>query len=58
VFFLFGFSETSRLNNNFIPHFQVEQQVEEQLKKINAVKANISKNDVRIQQLLRMVLNV
>lgn len=37
---------------------EVTQQVEEQIKKINGVKANISKNDLRIQQLLRMVVNV
>merc|ERR1712139_693643 len=35
---------------------ELEEQVKEQVQKINSVKASISKNDVRIQQLLRMVV--
>lgn len=37
---------------------EVDQQVEEMVKKINAVQANISKNDARVAQLLRMVVHV
>ena len=37
---------------------ELEEQVKEQVQKINSVKASISKNDVRIQQLLRMVVSV
>ena len=37
---------------------EVDDQIQEQLQKITSVKANISRNDSRINQLLRMVVSV
>ena len=36
---------------------QADQRIEEQVGKINSVKAKIAKNDARIQELLRMVVS-
>ena len=37
---------------------EVDEQIQEQLQKITSAKANISRNDSRINQLLRMVVSV